>query len=121
MQDDSPTRDKPRRPIQWWVKRILQFIVLLGVAGALYERQWLNAAVISGILLLTMLPMIISRHFDIYIPIELEVLTIAFVFASLFLGEARNYYERLWWWDIALHTTSGRFARHPRAAAGVRA
>jgi hypothetical protein len=30
-----------------------------------------------------------------------------FVFASLFLGEVRSFYERIWWWDIALHTTSG--------------
>jgi len=29
------------------------------------------------------------------------------MFAALFLGEVRNFYERFWWWDIALHTTSG--------------
>lgn len=26
---------------------------------------------------------------------------------SLFLGEVRGYYTRYWWWDIALHTSSG--------------
>jgi len=25
----------------------------------------------------------------------------------LFLGETRDYYDRFWWWDIALHATSG--------------
>ena len=30
-----------------------------------------------------------------------------FVFAALFLGEIQRYYERIWWWDIALHTSSG--------------
>ena len=29
------------------------------------------------------------------------------IFSALFLGEIRGYYGRLWWWDIALHTTSG--------------
>jgi uncharacterized membrane protein YjdF len=29
------------------------------------------------------------------------------VFASLFLGEVRDYYSRFWWWDTALHTLSG--------------
>ena len=24
-----------------------------------------------------------------------------------FLGEVRSWYERIWWWDIALHTSSG--------------
>ena len=27
----------------------------------------------------------------------------AFGFASIFLGEAFDFYERLWWWDLALH------------------
>jgi uncharacterized membrane protein YjdF len=35
------------------------------------------------------------------------VLALAFVFFSLFLGEVRSYYDRIWWWDIALHGTSG--------------
>ncbi len=34
-------------------------------------------------------------------------MTVAFVFASLFLGEILEFYIRIWWWDIALHTTSG--------------
>ncbi len=32
---------------------------------------------------------------------------IIFVFASLFLGEIREFYTRFWWWDIALHSFSG--------------
>ena len=35
------------------------------------------------------------------------LLTIVFVFASLFLGEVREYYIRFWWWDLALHAGSG--------------
>jgi uncharacterized membrane protein YjdF len=34
-------------------------------------------------------------------------MAILFVFASMFLGELHGYYTRYWWWDIALHTTSG--------------
>jgi len=41
------------------------------------------------------------------IPREYEVLALIFVFSSLFLGEFRSYYERFWWWDVSLHTTSG--------------
>lgn len=40
-------------------------------------------------------------------PPEFEVLTILFIFASLFLGEIGGYYERFWWWDVMLHTASG--------------
>jgi len=34
-------------------------------------------------------------------------MAIVLIFAALFLGEVRNYYERFWWWDAALHATSG--------------
>jgi len=43
----------------------------------------------------------------VQIPPEFQVLAVGFVFASLFLGEIRSYYLRIWWWDIALHTSSG--------------
>jgi uncharacterized membrane protein YjdF len=29
------------------------------------------------------------------------------VVAALWLGETRDFYGRFWWWDLALHTTSG--------------
>lgn len=85
----------------------LQLIMFIGLAFSVYEQQWLNAAVIGAILLLTALPMLIFRQLEIFIPPELELLTIAFVFAALYLGETHDYYGRFWWWDVALHTTSG--------------
>jgi len=35
---------------------------------------------------------------------------VIFVFSALFLGEVQSYYLRIWWWDIALHTSSGLLA-----------
>ena len=32
--------------------------------------------------------------------------TTGFLFASLFLGEVFDFYDRVWWWDLALHGTS---------------
>ena len=36
------------------------------------------------------------------LPAEMLVVALVFIFAALFLGEMRSYYERIWWWDIAL-------------------
>ncbi|NLX95040.1 MAG: hypothetical protein GXY83_02570 [Rhodopirellula sp.] len=104
--------DSERKPTQsWsvhrWLAITLQAIIAVGLAFSVYERQWLNTVVIAGILFVTVLPALLSRRLDIFVPPELELLTIAFVFAALFLGETRDYYNRYWWWDIALHTTSG--------------
>ncbi len=100
---------KPQRPrsIHHLVALALQTVVLSGVFVSIYERQWLNAATVLGILVLTALPRFFSQRFEVYIPPAFELATIAFVFAALFLGETRGYYGRFWWWDIALHTTSG--------------
>lgn len=95
------------RTIHVWLTMALQVVVMIGLGLSIYERQWLNAAVILGILLLTFAPRILGKRFDVHIPPEFELVTIAFIFAALFLGETRGYYGRFWWWDIALHTTSG--------------
>lgn len=86
----------------------LQVIMAVGLLGALYERHWLNALAVLAIMLLTLVPAALGRRFHVVdIPAEFEVLAVVFVFAAMFLGEIRGYYARYWWWDIALHTTSG--------------
>ncbi len=79
----------------------------IGLVGALYEGQWLNAFMIACIMLLMFLPTTLGRRFRVEIPPEFELMAIVFVYAALFLGEVRGYYTRFWWWDIALHTLSG--------------
>lgn len=104
----QPEPDPPlRRNVHKRLTQGLQLIILLGMALAIYEQQWLNVAASAGILLLTLVPAMFARRWKIFIPPEFELLTISFIFAALFLGEIRDYYGRFWWWDMALHTTSG--------------
>lgn len=105
--DQLRSPERRERSIHRKITLALLLIMLSGLALSIYERQWLNTAIIGGILLLTALPIVIFRRLEIFIPPEFEVLTIAFIFASIFLGETRDYYGRFWWWDLALHTTSG--------------
>lgn len=95
------------RTMHQWLMGLMQLIMLVGCVLSLYERQWLNALLIASIILLTLLPTVLGRRFDVYIPPQFEVLAILFIFGSLFLGEARGYYVRFTWWDVALHTGSG--------------
>ena len=74
---------------------------------SLMEWQWMNSFLTLVILLLTLSPVLLKSKMHLKIPTEFQLLFIIFLFASLFLGEIRNFYERLWWWDVALHTTSG--------------
>lgn len=85
----------------------LQAVLIVGIALALSERQWLAAFTTSGIVIVTLLPLLLGRRFRVLIPPEFEFLAIIFVFASLFLGEVHGYYVRFWWWDAVLHVASG--------------
>ncbi len=86
---------------------ILQGILVLGLAGAIWEQQWLNVVIITAIIIISLYPLFLARHFQLRIPTEFQLLTIAFVFAAVFLGEVHGYYTKFWWWDIVLHTSSG--------------
>ena len=85
----------------------LQFVLFLEVVVALWTGRWFTGFFTALIIIVTFLPLLVERRFRIHIPPELQLLAIGFVFASLFLGEVRDYYTRFWWWDIALHTSSG--------------
>ena len=86
---------------------MLQAILVIEVAAAILGRQWLTAVVTIGIILVTLGPFFLAKLFRVFIPPEFVLVAIAFVFASLFLGEVHGYYTRYWWWDIALHSGSG--------------
>lgn len=85
----------------------LQAILAAEVLVALWRQQWFVAFITTGIVVITLVPLLLERRFRVHIPPQFQLLAIAFVFASLFLGEVHGYYTRFWWWDIALHTMSG--------------
>lgn len=85
----------------------LQALMAVGLGLSVVAGQWLNALVIGGILVLTALPFLLSRRFQVYVPPEVELLAVLFVFLSLFLGWTQGYYLRFPWWDAALHAGSG--------------
>lgn len=86
---------------------VLQAVLVIEVMVAVWGQQWLTAAITTGIIIVTLVPFFLRKFLRVFIPPEFVLLTIAFVFASLFLGEIRGYYTRFWWWDILLHSGSG--------------
>ncbi len=86
---------------------VLQAIMAVELLLVLRDGQWMNAFLVMAIMAITLSPAVIGRRFRVHIPSEFQILAVVFVFAALFLGEMRSYYARFWWWDIALHTSSG--------------
>lgn len=86
---------------------LLQALLVIGLLAEIWSGQWFAAVVTLGIIVVTFVPFFMAKRLHVFIPPEFALLAIAFVFASLFLGEVHGYYTRFWWWDIALHTASG--------------
>ena len=93
--------------VHYWVISILQLIMCLGLFLAVRASHWQDVFTITCIILIMLAPSRLGYRYRIRIPPEFELMAILFVFASMFLGELHGYYTRYWWWDIALHTTSG--------------
>jgi hypothetical protein len=66
-----------------------------------------QAVFVAAIMAVMAAPSVLRRHLPVEIPSEVEAVAVLFVFATLFLGEVNDYYQRFWWWDMTLHTGSG--------------
>ena len=103
---EDPTLDRADR-IQLFVSYGMQLLILAALVVSVVEQAWLTVFLAAGAFLVTLVPAYIRRSFKVYLPLEFDFVIILFIFASLILGEVRSYYERFWWWDIALHTSAG--------------
>ncbi|HNP36851.1 MAG TPA: hypothetical protein PKK10_13445 [Woeseiaceae bacterium] len=93
--------------IKRWIVIIIIALMALDFVVVVSEARWLSAFLILTIALLILFVTVFSHRLGVQIPAEFQILALVFVFAALFLGEVQGYYERIWWWDIALHSTSG--------------
>lgn len=93
--------------IKRWIVAVIVVLMAIDFVVVVSEGHWLNAFLILAIATLILFVTIFSGRLGVQIPGEFQVIALVFVFCALFLGEVRQYYDRFWWWDIALHSTSG--------------
>jgi hypothetical protein len=85
----------------------IQALLAVGLVLFLLRRNWENVFLTSVVILLTLVPRFLSRRYRVVVPPEFQLVAAAFVFLSLFLGSALDFYYKFWWWDVVLHTASG--------------
>lgn len=83
-----------------WALLLIAGLISLGLA------RWSLAFVSFTTLALSLLPPLLAARWSLTLPLPVLIFTTLFFFASIFLGEAFGFYERLWWWDLALHGSS---------------
>lgn len=87
--------------------RILLVMMAIEWVLLIIEQSWLSLFLVTLIIATLFAPILFRNKMDVEIPAEFHITAIIFIFASFYLGEVQDFYHRLWWWDIALHTTAG--------------
>jgi hypothetical protein len=96
-----------QRNIYLTLTLVLQGLLVLGLVLFVWRRDWENVFLTGTVIGLTLLPAFFDRRYRIIIPPEFQLISALFVFLSLFLGSATDFYYKYWWWDVVLHTGSG--------------
>jgi len=90
-----------------WFIRVLLVLMIVEWTGLLFTQNWLPLFLVTLIIATLLSPIIFRKKMEMEIPVELHVIAVIFTFAALYLGEILRFYDRFWWWDIALHITAG--------------
>lgn len=71
-----------------------------------YSRDWTGLFVATQAILISFIPYILRRYFNIYTPFLLRVGIVFFLCSTLILGEMADFYNTFWWWDLILHAVA---------------
>lgn len=93
-------RNQSRVLLVLWGVLLASALVALGVG------LWELAFVALLTLGLCIAPLALASWYSVEVPVPFLVATTLFISGSIFMGEAFDFYERVWWWDLALHGSS---------------
>lgn len=93
--------------VQITIIRFLRVSILFGAALAIFFTAWEIFFMCVLTYSLTFTPRLIEHKYRVDLPVQFEFTIVAFIYGSMFLGEAGNFYENIWWWDDMLHAVSG--------------
>jgi hypothetical protein len=100
------TQEELDDKLQRWAIVILQLSLVLAIMYGAVTAHW-EIFFMSGLaLILTGFPLLLKNKYNLSLPVEYDLVIVVFIYASIFLGEI-GAYEKFWWWDALLHTSSG--------------
>lgn len=107
MSPPAPQPDPQHRNVYLTLTAVLQVLLVIGLVLFVLRRDWENVFLTATVIALTLAPAFLDRQYRIIVPPEFNCIAAFFVFLSLFLGSATDFYYKYWWWDVVLHTGSG--------------
>jgi len=88
------------------IEYLILFLIFLELGASFLSLNYFSIFIcILSLYFISLLPKL-EKNYKLYIPYELQLFVILFIFATLVLGELNNYYNLYWWWDLLLHFSS---------------
>ena len=85
------------------VLRAIRLLLAIEAGGAMIRGVGPAVFVTLAALVLTFLPALFASRVGLRLPQSFLAAIALFVLATLYLGEVHAFYDRFWWWDLALH------------------
>ncbi len=78
-------------------------VLVLELGLSLLNGRYSLAFIALATLTLSLAPVIFANRFHIRLPVHFFAGVVLFIFGTVYLGEAFDFYEKYWWWDVLLH------------------
>jgi len=88
---------------QSYVVYLIWAILVLELAMSVLNARYSLAFVALATISLSLAPMIFADRFHIRLPVHFFAGIVLFILGTVYLGEAFDFYEKYWWWDVLLH------------------
>lgn len=92
---------------QFWLSKFLWITVIISAISSIFVENWWIFFMSLVTLALMITPSILQRSIAVRLPITFEIIFFTFIYASVFLGNVQNYYNKFEWWDTLMHSISG--------------
>lgn len=89
------------------IKYTVLGVLVLVCLFQLVEQNWAGAFMAFQAFLFSLVPTFLKKFYGIRTPHILQAGVVLFMFATIFLGEVAQFYEKYPWWDLIFHTLSG--------------
>lgn len=86
--------------------QIIWATLAIALIVAVFQGRWSLAFIAVATFVLSLMPVFFFSRFGIELPVKFFGGIVLFIYATIFLGEAFDFYERYWWWDVLLHAGS---------------
>jgi hypothetical protein len=88
------------------ISSIIILTLTLAIIDSIIQKNWIVLFTSILTLILVLIPIFFHKKYPIKLSKGFEIIIVIFIYASIFLGEVKGFYEYFWWWDLVLHATS---------------